>query len=701
VQAPLVGVAAVMRILIAVAFVFFAAPAAAFAGTTLTMREVPLHGERTLVSASAPREFDMVGLHWRGSGSVQFHTRSLSGKWSAWRVAAPEGEDLPDLGSAETVATRGWRLGNPYWTGPSNRIAYRLHGQVLRLRAYFVHSPDVRLPLRRVSMAGSPPLLSRSTWGANEAIRRASPSYAPSVQFALVHHTAGTNSYTRSQSAAIVRGIEIYHVQGNGWNDIGYNFLVDKYGQIFEGRYGGVDKNVIGAHAEGFNTGSVGVAMLGTYGSTVPPAVARNALANLLAWRLDLAHVDPKSTLMWTSGGNAKYAAGVPVPLRAVSGHRDTGFTSCPGAALYAQLGAIAQRASSVGLPKLYAPAVRGTLGGGQVRFQARLSQSLPWAVTVADSTGTPAATGTGTSQVVDWTWDASTAAPGLYSWTISAGDAVRPATGTIGAKPVALALTSARASPRTITPNGDGQTDSTQITYTLTAPATVTATLRGPDGTDLSVLFSQPLRPGKQSFRFAAAGVADGRYEIVLSATDGKQTVTSAVPVFVDRTVRLFAAAPAAFSPNGDGVADELDFSFELTRAASIRLDIAQAGKTIASVYSADLQPGPQSVTWNGAGAKDGKYAGVLTATNDVGTVVHTVLFRIDRVPPRLRVISFTRLRFRVSEPATIRLTLNGRVVTKTVHAGVFSFPGGPVRSVRIVARDAAGNVSRTLRYP
>ena len=214
-------------------------------------------------------------------------------------------------------------------------------------------------------------------------------------------------------------------------------------------------------------------------------------------------------------------------------------------------------------------------------------------------------------------------------------------------------------------------------------------------------MLFSQQRQPGKQSFRFAAAGVADGRYEIVLSATDGKQTVTSIVPVLVDRTVRLFAAAPAAFSPNGDGVADELAFSFELTQAASVHLDIAQAGKTVASVYSADLQPGSQSVTWNGAGAKDGKYAGVLTAANDVGSVVHTVLFRIDRVPPQLRVLSFPRLRFRVSEAAMIRLTLNGRLLTRTVRAGIFSFRSVRVRSVRIFARDAAGNLSRTLRYP
>src|SRR4029077_7283984 len=228
----------------------------------------------------------------------------------------------------------------------------------------------------------------------------------------------------------MVRGKEIYQAKGNGEKDIGYNFPVDKYGQVFEGRYGGIDKPVIGAHAEGFNTGSVGVAMLGTYGSGAPPAVARTALANLLAWRLDIAHVDPKSTLTWVSGGNARFASGVPVFIRAVSGHRDTGFTTCPGAALYAQLDAIARQAASDGLPKLYAPSVSGGIGG-QVRFRARLSQALPWTVTVADASGAVVATVTGTSQDIDWTWNAATTAPGSYSWTIGAGDTVLPASGT------------------------------------------------------------------------------------------------------------------------------------------------------------------------------------------------------------------------------------------------------------------------------
>jgi len=687
-----------MKPLLVATLLFFASPAAAFGGASLTMREVPLHGERTL--AASTTHFDMVGLHWRGLGTVQFRTRSVEGRWSGWQRADPEGEDLPNVGTAEARAALGWRIGNPYWAGASDRIEYRLRGHVERLRAYFVRSPDVRIPLRRVSMAGSPPLIDREAWGANETIRRAPPSYATALQFALVHHTAGTNSYTASQSAAIVRGIEVYHVKGNGWNDIGYNFLVDKYGQVFEGRYGGADKPVIGAHAEGFNTGSVGVAVLGTYGSSAPPAAARTALAKLLAWRLDIAHVDPKSTLTWVSGGNARFASGVPVFIRAVSGHRDTGFTTCPGAALYSQLDAIARQAASDGLPKLYTPSVRGTLGG-QVRFRARLSEELPWTVTVADATGAVVANGTGTSQDVDWTWDASTAVPGPYSWTIAAGDNVLPASGTIGAKPVVLAITSSTALPRTITPNGDGQTDFSQISYTLTAPATVTATLRGPDGQDLSVLFSQARRPGKQSFRFTAAGVADGRYEIVLSASDGRSTVTSVLPILVDRTVRGFAASPLAVSPNGDGVADELTFDFELAQPASVKLEIAQAGKTLTSVYSAELAPGAQAVSWNPTGLKDGKYAGVLTAANDVGTVTHTVLFRIDTVAPKLRALSFRSLRFRVSEPATIRLTLNGKLVSRTVRGGVFSFHAARVRSVRIVAQDVAGNVSRTLKYP
>jgi hypothetical protein len=164
---------------------------------------------------------------------------------------------------------------------------------------------------------------------------------------------------------------------------------------------------------------------------------------------------------------------------------------------------------------------------------------------------------------------------------------------------------------------------------------------------------------------------------------------------------VRRFTTSTVAVSPNGDGVSDELTFGFELTRAASVRLEIAQAGKTLSAVYSATLDVGPQSVSWAPSGLKDGKYAAVLTATNDLGTVVHTILFRVDTVAPVLRALSFRSLRFRVSEPATIRLVVNGKLVTRSVKAGVFSYRAPRVRTVRIAARDSAGNLSRTLQYP
>src|SRR5205823_3853918 len=127
-----------------------------------------------------------------------------------------------------------------------------------------------------------PAIIPRSGWQADEEIRRAAPSYAPTLRLSVVHHTVNANNYTCAQAASIVRGIEVYHVKSNGWNDIGYNLLVDRCGQIYEGRYGGVDKNVIGAHSQGFNTGTVGVALIGTYSSTGPTAAQRQALVNVL-----------------------------------------------------------------------------------------------------------------------------------------------------------------------------------------------------------------------------------------------------------------------------------------------------------------------------------------------------------------------------------------------------------------------------------
>jgi hypothetical protein len=209
-------------------------------------------------------------------------------------------------------------------------------------------------------MEGSPQIVPRSEWQANEAIKRAPPRYAKAVSLAIVHHTAGTNAYSPSASAAIVRGIELYHVRGNHWNDIGYNFLADRYGQVFEGRAGGIDRNVIGAQAQGFNTGSVGVALIGNY-NTGNVTSAERALVSLLAWRLDVAHVDPAPNgRLGVRRQSEVYKAGKTVELRAISGHRDTGFV--PRTRLYSQLPSIAADVAATGLPALR-PGGEGALG--------------------------------------------------------------------------------------------------------------------------------------------------------------------------------------------------------------------------------------------------------------------------------------------------------------------------------------------------
>ncbi len=492
--------------------------------------------------------FNLVGLHWHGSGKVYFRTEDARG-WSPWRFARPEAEDLPDIGSPEAERSRGWKLGNPFWTGSANRIQYRLVGEVDRLRSYLVRTTVSSAP-RTVARATRPPIVLRAGWGADETIVRSAPWYADRIGFAVVHHTAGAQPSTPAQSAAIVRGIQRYHVQGNGWNDIGYNFLVDRFGQVFEGRAGGIARNVVGAHAQGFNTGSVGVAVLGTYSSVGIEQPAKDALVALLAWRLDVAHVDPASSVVWRSGGNPRYPAGTPVLLRAVSGHRDTGPTSCPGQILYDTLPDLAALTAAVGLPKIYDPRITGSVGH-QVRFTARVSTEERWTVTVTGPDGSIAASGSGTGSTVAWTWDATAAAPGSYTWRIAAGLA-RPASGRLGADPPPpLALESVRADPAVVSPNGDRIADRSVIRFRLTVPASVTAYVRDAGGkrvATISPVRAFPAGPSSVVWnggRLGGGALVDGRYTVEVEAAAGAEQAARTLRVVIDRTLGLLRAHP------------------------------------------------------------------------------------------------------------------------------------------------------------
>lgn len=186
---------------------------------------------------------------------------------------------------------------------------------------------------------GMPTIRGRGWWGA--APYRGTPEIADHLQLGLVHHTVSTNAYTPEQVPGMIRAIQRFHQDGNGWDDIAYNFVVDRYGRIWEGRAGGVDKAVIGGHARGFNTGSVGVVALGEFTSSVPTGSMQDAIGEVLGWKMFIHGVDPDGRVDFESYGNELHPDGTVVNLPRIGGHRDTGATACPGAQLYAYLGVI------------------------------------------------------------------------------------------------------------------------------------------------------------------------------------------------------------------------------------------------------------------------------------------------------------------------------------------------------------------------
>jgi uncharacterized protein with LGFP repeats len=184
-----------------------------------------------------------------------------------------------------------------------------------------------------------PRIITRSGWGADEKLRERKFVYTKTVKVVFVHHSATGNNYSCDEADAVVRSIYRYHVRSSHWRDIGYNFLVDKCGNIYEGRAGGVTKAVYGAHTLGFNSSSMGVAVLGTYSTDQPSEAALRAVSQLSAWKLGLFGRNPEGTATLLSGGSNKYRKGVRVKFKIISGHRDGFRTECPGDQLYDDLG--------------------------------------------------------------------------------------------------------------------------------------------------------------------------------------------------------------------------------------------------------------------------------------------------------------------------------------------------------------------------
>jgi N-acetylmuramoyl-L-alanine amidase len=314
-------------------------------------------GWRTTGVLRAPRRFDMVGLRWDEGAHVQaqVRVRRRGGEWSTWLALRPTGDHGPDEGGAPPGS-------EPAFTGTADELQLRLHGHPRALRARFVRAlPTASLArraarrlrgraraARQTQTVATPfPLITRDEWGAAAVPPRTDPEYG-AVELAFVHHTVNANDYGPDDSAAIVLGIARYHRDSNGWNDIGYNFLVDRYGQIFEGRAGGIDQPVVGAQAQGYNSVSTGIACLGTFESVALTSAGMTALARVIGWKLSLhgVPVQGQITVISAGGESNRYSAGTEVTLQRISGHRDGDATSCPGGVLYGQLPALRSSAA-------------------------------------------------------------------------------------------------------------------------------------------------------------------------------------------------------------------------------------------------------------------------------------------------------------------------------------------------------------------
>lgn len=331
--------------------------------------------------------FSAIGVTWEHGQDLEedqitLRVRTRTGEeWSDWEDLEYHDEHGPDAGSAEAAASRPGT--EPTFVGDVDdvQVEARADGVSLPddLSLALVHpgsakSSETEAPAEqpgtgtesyeqeygergsmmesdgsdgislqaatvqaRKQTVAQPTVFSRAQWGADESIRNKKALRYGSISAGFVHHTVNANDYSEAQVPAIIRSIYAYHVKSRGWSDIGYNFLVDRFGRIWEGRFGGIDKPVVGAHTLGYNEYSFAMSAIGNFETVQPSDVMLRAYGQLFAWKLSLHGVNPAS--MSQRVGRSTFPA--------INGHRDAGSTACPGKNLYAKLPLIRQYASA------------------------------------------------------------------------------------------------------------------------------------------------------------------------------------------------------------------------------------------------------------------------------------------------------------------------------------------------------------------
>ena len=299
--------------------------------------------------------YSMVGATWRGTAPTISIRTDAGEPW----LALPELADGPSAGAGEGVP--GQRATDLVWTGPTRGVEVGVSGEGFTDLELVLIDPgelpsgaaaavtdrraggDVEEPDR----SPRPAMRSRADWDADPSWRNGSPQYNDRLQQVHLHHTATGNDYRRADVPGILRGMYRYHTDTLGWFDLGYNFLVDRFGRAWVGRSGGAARLVRGAHTLGFNTTSVGIAVIGNLEDSKPSKPVLGMVARLASWKLDQHDRDAVGRVRVLSTGSDRYGAGERPRLPVVDGHRDTNETACPGQELYDRLPAIRKRAQA------------------------------------------------------------------------------------------------------------------------------------------------------------------------------------------------------------------------------------------------------------------------------------------------------------------------------------------------------------------
>jgi hypothetical protein len=305
---------------------------------------------------ATPIPFTTLGFKVPTGATVWFRTSDDGDDWTEWQEAELlDIEDGPDPDSEEAArAEDPLHMTDAIWVGEAQWLQTAVRGgdpedlEVHVIDTEGLHQSFGQRLLDAVgnffsgrlspahASSGPRGVVTRSQWGADESWRKSGPSYASNVRAVVVHHTAGSNTYTRAQAPGVVRGIYHWHAIGLGWNDIGYNMLVDRYGTMYEGRYGGLDRAVTGAHAAGYNTGTFGISVMGNFDVAHVPAAAFDSVARAIGWKAAIHGIN----LSGTARVNNR-------TISTLIGHRDVGSTACPGRYFYPRLGELRNSATT------------------------------------------------------------------------------------------------------------------------------------------------------------------------------------------------------------------------------------------------------------------------------------------------------------------------------------------------------------------